>query len=301
MFKTLLKVVGVVLALGAIGAGGFVGMQVSAFNESIAKKYDIAPVNVTRSDDPAVLARGKQLAHGMGGCNGCHGENFGGGKVEAMGPLGTFKMPNITAGKAGALSSYSDAELARLIKHGVKKDGTAALFMPVEDFCWWPLEDVAALISFLRTVPPVDGVPGEKDVGVLGKVLDRLDKIPLDTARRIDHKNLPVAPAPAITPAYGAFVAKLCKGCHGPTLSGGPIPGAPPELPIPLNLTAHETGLKGWTFDDFERLMREGKRKSGQPLNPFMPVESTKNFSDTEMRALWAYLESIESRPFGER
>jgi mono/diheme cytochrome c family protein len=97
------------------------------------------------------------------------------------------------------------------------------------------------------------------------------------------------------------FVATSCRGCHGPTLTGGPIPGAPPGLAVPLNLTAHETGLKGWRYDDFVALLREGKRKNGKPLDPFMPVEALKNMNDVELHALWAYLQSVPPRPFGER
>jgi hypothetical protein len=74
--------------------------------------------------------------------------------------------------------------MARLILHGVKRDGRGLLFIPSGDYQWWPLEDVTALISYLRTAPPVDGRP---HIGLLGKVLDRLDLMPLEVARRIDH------------------------------------------------------------------------------------------------------------------
>jgi hypothetical protein len=70
---------------------------------------------------------------------------------------------------------------------------------------------------------------------------------------------------------------------------------------VPLNLTPHETGLKGWTYDDFMALLRSGKRKNGKPLDPFMPVLALKNLSELETRALWAYLQSVPPRPFGDR
>jgi hypothetical protein len=47
--------------------------------------------------------------------------------------------------------------------------------------------------------------------------------------------------------------------------------------------------------------MRKAQRKNGKPLNPFMPVENWKNFDDTEMHALWAYLQTLPPRPFGGR
>ena len=74
--------------------------------------------------------------------------------------------------------------------------------------------------------------------------------------------------------AYGAYLVRGCTGCHGDGLSGGPIPGAPPSTPVPLNLTPHETGLAAWTYEDFDKLLTQGVRKSGKKLDPFMPVEA---------------------------
>ncbi len=298
--KILLAVVGVVV-LAALGIGGFAFMQISAFDESMAKKYDVPVGTVALTTDPVMLERGKHLAESLGSCNDCHGANYGGGKSIAMGPLGTVKFPNITTGKNGKLSEYADGELFRLLKHGLRKDGTSVRFMPAGDFAWWPDEDVAALISHLRTLPPVDGEPGNVEIGALGKVLDRMDKVPFDVARRIDHANLPKGPVPSESPEYGAYVGKLCTGCHGATLSGGPIPGAPPEFPLPLNLTSHETGLKEWSYADFNKLLTEGVRKNGKKLDPFMPMESFKNMNDTEKKALFAYLQSVPAKPLGGR
>jgi hypothetical protein len=120
-------------------------------------------------------------------------------------------------------------------------------------------------------------------------------------ARRIDHADIPVASGPEPTAKYGSFIARLCTGCHGEHLSGGRIPGAPDSIPIPLNITPDATGLAGWTFDDFEKLMRNAQRKGGKVLDPFMPVELLKNMDDTEIHALWAYLQTVPPLPFGKR
>jgi len=63
----------------------------------------------------------------------------------------------------------------------------------------------------------------------------------------------------------------------------------------------HETGLKDWTYQDFTTLLREGKRKNGKVLDPFMPFEALKNLNEVEMSALWAYLQSVPPHPFGAR
>ena len=173
--------------------------------------------------------------------------------------------------------------------------------MPAPDFAWWPDEDMVAVISYLRTVPAVARPSGAMQLGLLAKVLDRQDMIPIDVARRIDHQQRPVAPPPTPTAAYGTFLANACRGCHGATLSGGRIPGAPSDMAIPLNITPHETGMSGWTYADFDKLLSTGIRKSGKTLDPMMPVTQLGKFNQTERQALWAFLQSVPAKPFSGR
>jgi mono/diheme cytochrome c family protein len=299
--KRTLQALAGVLALAVLSVGGFVCVQARAFDASMARVYDVPVPTIARSSDPAVIARGKHLAESLGACTLCHGQNLGGGRVEPMGPMGTIVIPNITTGKDGRGNLYTDGELARLIEHGIRRDGTSVRLMPSTDWTWWPEEDVVALVSFLRAQPPVDGDPGVVELTTMAKVLDRVDSIPIDVARRIDHAAQHAPPSPSPDAKYGAFVGTPCRGCHGPGLSGGPIPGAPPGMAVPLNLTPHETGLKGWTYEDFESVAREGKRRNGKPVDPFMPLEPIRNMNDVERRALWAYLQSAPPRPFGQR
>jgi len=297
----ILRWIGVALLAVVVALAAFVGYEVYAFNASMATRYDIPLPDVTRSTDPVVVERGKHIVESYGACLGCHGGNLGGGKAEDFGPLGTVVYPNITTGQGGAGADYSDAEFARLLKHGVKRDGSPVQLMPSGDFAWWPMDDVTAVVSYVRTVPPVDGQPRRVSFGVLAKVLDRLDMLPIDVARRIDHANLPIAPPPAETKEYGERLASGCRGCHGETLSGGPIPGAPATLPVPLNLTPDATGLKDYSLDDFKAVLRTGIRKNGKTLDPFMPISDTKNLTDMELGALYAYFRSLPPKPFGSR
>jgi cytochrome c553 len=299
ILKRILLVIGALVLLVAIGGGIFVYTQCSAFDASMAKVYDVPVPNVTRSTDEAVLARGKHLAESLTACNtkDCHGADMGGGATLVMGPLGTLTGPNLTT----MLAAYSDGELVRLIKHGIKKDGRSVRFMPIQDFNWLPESDTTALVSYLRTLKPVDRPNGPTQIGWLGKVLDRQGKIDLDIARIVDHAKVDNAPAPSADANYGRYVIRLCTGCHGKGLSGGRIPGAPSEFPEPLNLTPHETGLKGWTYEDFDKLLTEGMRKNGQKLHPFMPVEATSKMDEIEKKAMWAYLQSVPPTPKGNR
>jgi hypothetical protein len=299
--KRALKLTG--LAIGALVLSGaaYGGVQMSQFDASLDKVYEVSVPKLALSTDAVVLARGKHLVESTAPCAvaACHGIDLGGGTPILMGPIGTFAGPNITRGNLGA--AYSDGELARLITHGLKKDGRSVRFMPAQDFAWLPDSDVTAIVSYLRTVPAVDRPNEPTVIKPLGKVLDRRNEIILDVARRIDHSKRESVPEPAPTAAYGAFLTRLCVGCHGEQLSGGHIPGTPPSIPIPLNLTPDATGLKDWTFDDFDRLMRHATRKDGKPLDPFMPVDAWRNFDAVEMRAIWAYLRSLPPTAFGSR
>jgi len=299
--KKILLGLGSVVTLTLLGGGAFAYTQSSAFAESMSKVYEVPVRNVTRSTDPAVLARGEHLSKSLGACAivECHGGDMAGGKTITMGPLGTVTAPNVTGAGLGAV--YSDGELARLIQHGVKKDGRSVTFMPMQEHGWLPDADVDAIISYLRSLPDVSKPNGPIEVGLLGKILDRKDAVVLDVARRIDHGKNEAAPAPEPTAAYGKFIGRTCIGCHGDKLSGGAIPGAPSDIPIPSNITRHDTGIGSWSYEDFAKLLDTGTRKNGQQLNPFMPLEMLTNMDEIERKAVWAYLQSVPPEAFGNR
>ncbi|HEY8072620.1 MAG TPA: c-type cytochrome [Labilithrix sp.] len=289
----------VVLVVG--GGGIYACSKASTFDASMAKVYDVPVPKIERSTDPDVLARGKHLANAVAPCTAslCHGADVGGGKPIVMGPVATLNAPNITAGGLGA--AYTDGELARLLRHGIKKDGRSLTFMPVQDFAWLPDSDIAAIVSYLRTLPSVDRPNGDVTVGVLGKVLDVNGQMELCVARQIDHDKPDIAPAPSPTAAYGKYITRLCTGCHGHGFSGGPLPGAPKSMPVPKNITPHETGLKDWTYDDFDKLLTTGMSKSGKQIKDLMPIEAFGQMSDLEKHAVWEYLRTLPPLPFGNR
>jgi hypothetical protein len=299
--KRILTGLGAVLLVVVLGGAVFVYTKVSSFDASMDRVYDVPVPSLVRSTDPAVLARGHHLVESVAPCatSSCHGTNLGGGKVIVMGPLGSYSGPNLTESGLGA--AYTDGEFVRLIRHGIKKDGRSVLFMPAGDFNWMSESDVVAVVSYLRSVPPVERANQPTHIGLIGKILDRMDKLPMDIARRIDHDHIEMAPATAPTAEFGRFLARGCYSCHGKTLSGGPIPGAPASFPVPLNITPHPTGIQGWTYEDFDRLLTAGVRKNGEKLKPFMPIDAYGKLDEVEKRALFAFLLTLPPLPFGGR
>jgi len=274
--KAALKGAGGLLAVGVVGIVGYVSVQVRAFDANMAEVYDVPVPVVVRSSDAAVLARGKHLAESVAACtsSSCHGEQLSGGTTIEMGPVATIRGPNVTK----ILLDYSDGDLARLLHHGIKRDGRSVTFMPVQDYAWLPDDDVAAIVSYVRTVPLVDTTSEPTVIKTLGKVLDRKDKIVFDVARHIDHAAGIRAKGATPTVEYGQFLAMGCQGCHGERFSGGPLPGAPSSMAIPLNLTPHETGLKNWSFDDQQASQRgrAEERKAPRPADAVRGVQKVR-------------------------
>jgi hypothetical protein len=86
------------------------------------------------------------------------------------------------------------------------------------------------------------------------------------------------------------------------TLSGGEIPGFPPEWPSAPNLTSGEGGrLPGWGEEGFIQIIKTGQ-KHGRAINPeYMPWESYRHMTEDELRAVYLYLQSLPPKPFGNR
>jgi mono/diheme cytochrome c family protein len=159
--------------------------------------------------------------------------------------------------------------------------------------------DFAALVAFLRQLPPVDRTTPPPNVRLVGRALFATNRLPMIPAARIDHATVREPPAPGVTPEYGDYLATVggCKGCHGPTLAGGPYgePGAPPAA----NLTP--TGIGHYAEADFVRALRDGVRPDGSAIAAQMPVRFTKLMTDDEIRALFLYLRSVPPRELGAR
>jgi mono/diheme cytochrome c family protein len=118
---------------------------------------------------------------------------------------------------------------------------------------------------------------------------------------KIDHDAKRPEAEPGPTKEWGAILIRTCSGCHGETLSGGPIPGADPSWPPSRNLTPDATGLKDWKFEDFKKAVTTGERPNGEKLNPAMPYAVYKGMSEDDLHALWEYLQTVPAKPAGGR
>jgi hypothetical protein len=117
-----------------------------------------------------------------------------------------------------------------------------------------------------------------------------------DAAEKIDHR----LPAPAVvaadgSPAHGAYVAGMCVGCHGAQLTGGKIPGAPPDWPAAADLTPGEGSVMARypNAEAFIAMLRSGRRPDGSAVSKVMPFESLRELDDADARALYDHLRRL--------
>lgn len=293
-----------------VGLGALVGVVLLALGvlylltqRRIDRRYEVAGHDVAVIDDSASSARGEHLAH-IRGCIGCHGEGLRGAVFIDVAPVARLHAANLTRGAGGVAANYVEArDWERSIRQGVAPDGRPLLFMPAHEFYPMGDEDLGALIAYIRSRPPVDNVFPAQSVGPIGRALFQAGKLPLLPAELVDHDApRPATPAVGITPEYGRYLAGTCIGCHGAGFSGGPIPGAPPEMAIPMNITPDTvTGIGKWSEADFARAVRTGVRPNGTPISPDMPVKEFAHFTDDEISALWSYLRTLPVKAYGGR
>ncbi|HEY5547667.1 MAG TPA: c-type cytochrome [Gemmatimonadaceae bacterium] len=272
--------------------------------QTLNKKIEYSDASPPIPKDSASIARGRHLSRAISKCVDCHGDDFGGQVVFDALPMARVVAPNLTTGRGGIAGDRTDDDLLRAIRHGIGVGGRALVLMPVRDYWHMGDADVGSLIAYLRTLPAVDRELPATSFGLVGRVLLlKGDLAGMFDAKQLDHLARRSAPPAADTTAdYGRYLAEIggCTGCHGPTLSGGAIPGMPPEARPARNITPE--GIGSWTEQDFFKALREGIRPDGTPLDSMqMPVRLTREMTDAETRAIYLFLRTVPPKATGGR
>jgi len=240
----------------------------------LRQKFDIAAAPIEVPTDSAAIARGRHLLETRG-CEGCHGEGLKGEVFFDQPMLARLVAPNVVR----AIKGYSNPDLARLLRHGVRPNGTGVAVMPSSMFYHLDDADLAGLIAYLRTLPDKgsDTLPATslRLLARVGLVMGQYKLEPVDITH--DAPRTPNGPDPA---ARGQYLAKsTCSECHGQQLEGSE------ETPA-LSIVA------GYSQAEFARLMREGVPRDGRKLALMGDVARSRfvHFSDDEIGALYAYL-----------
>jgi mono/diheme cytochrome c family protein len=115
---------------------------------------------------PTAVARGEYLAKIMD-CGGCHTPGALAGKPDFARPLagsdvgfrvpgaGVLYPPNLTPDPDAGLGQWSDEQIVRAVKYGERPDGRRLIpVMPWPSYSALTDADAAALVAYLRTLPP---------------------------------------------------------------------------------------------------------------------------------------------------
>lgn len=290
-------------AVGAIALLAAAAVAFGSWNADRRRERHVAlpPLpTFALQESPALLERGRYL-FSTRGCAECHGADGGGRAFIDSGAM-RVKSPDISGGPTSAVAHYTADDWSRTLRHGVKPDGTPVFIMPAEDFARLTDTDLSALVTYVKQLPPAGGSPLETKLPLHVRVLYGLGIIP-DAPEKIDHALPPAQPVPeALSVEHGRYVASMCMGCHGAGLSGGKIPGGPPDWPAAANLTPGEGSVIGRYPDAgaFMTMLRSGRRPDGSAI-AVMPFASLKGLSDIDAGAVYLFLKSLPPRPAGSR
>lgn len=324
MFKKI--ILGILALLIVVIVGAVIYIQLNW-----DKTYDIAYPDLQVSTDSTVIAKGKYLVHGPAHCSNCHvgsvaemiaadaGENIPlkGGAIFPLGPLGNIFPKNLTPDPITGIGRYADGEIFRMMRHAVKPNGTATLsvLMPFWDMAD---EDLIAVVSYLRSMAPVENKVPENQWTFMGKFA----RVIASSFQPIENPNPPTfAPEMQATIERGEYLARYvanCVGCHtardpmtfeaiGPEFGGGmefePWPefalavGGDPELWTRTpNITPHPNSAlsKFKTVAEWKARFRQGRLIpiSQMHWGPFSRM------SDEDLEALYLFLTSLEPQDY---
>jgi mono/diheme cytochrome c family protein len=238
------------------------------------------------------IQRGKHIVKSRVSCDGCHGSDFGGAAVVDMALVGHWIAPNLTSGEGSVTRGFTANAWDRAVRHGVRHNGMTSS-MPSQDFVNLTDHELSDVVAYIRSMPPVNRDLGPVKFGPVFSFMIATDP-KVFVAATINHNkpHLVEPPHQAATAELGQHIVQVCRGCHGPNLSGGTLAGDP-DMPLVANITPHATGLKSWNEADFVRALREGKRKDGTAISTRMPWQAYGQMTDTELKALWAYLRTV--------
>jgi len=252
------------------------------------------------------LARGKYLMDTVVACGNCHVQRGPQGEpLFERGLSGGFKFDlppftayaaNITPDVETGIGRWTDAQLTRAIREGLRPDGSLiGPPMPIEFYRHLSDADVAALVAYMRAQPPVaNAVPKS------------VYRMPLPPSYGPPVKQV-VAPPAKDQRRYGEYLVQIahCMECHTPRDekgqlvmsrlgAGGESFKGPWGVSVSRNLTPDPSGLKDWTDAQIAKTIRTGMRPDGQALKPPMGFGFYSQISDTDMAAIIVYLRSLK-------
>lgn len=227
----------------------------------------------------AQLADGPRQLHTLG-CLSCHGDRLQGDNFMDDPNVATLYAPNLTLVAAKA----TDAQLDHAIRQGIGHDGKPLLVMPSEGYQFLTDQEVAALISAIRTFPKTGPETPRRKAGPLGRlgiVLGKFRTAPELVEQYKAERLADFGPEYAL----GRHIVEVnCTSCHGANLKGKEVePG----------VVSADLAIAG-AYDDaqFKTLLRRGVAPGKKDIGLMGRVARSdfKYLTDDEISAVHSYL-----------
>lgn len=239
----------------------------------IRRDHRIAPVAVAVPHDAASIAEGARLATLLG-CPSCHGN----GKGALWTPVDRWYGQVAPPAIARRLANYSDAEVARLIRHGVTRRGATLFVMPTWSERNIADDDLGRIIAWARTLRPArDDSLAETWWGPKA----RWQMLTGDLRQSAEPASIAPKTRPADSGGY--FTKALCAECHDlhedRTHDGETVPALAPVA-------------AAYTDADFQRLLHTGVAAGGRKLGLMTTIvgENLHALHDDEIVMIHRYL-----------
>lgn len=263
---------------------------------------------------PQRLERGRYIATALSGCVYCHSHHDwaapgtpitpgseGAGEVLPYNDLpGRIVAPNLTPDAETGAGNWTDDQLARSIREGIGHDGRALFpIMPYTHYREMSDEDVASVIVYLRSLPAVRHELPKTEIIFPVKYLIR--SVPEPVTSPVGEGFDPSSDLVK----RGAHLVNLagCGDCHTPQVKGEKLPGlefaggatfsGPWGNVASANLTPDPSGIPYYDEALFLQVMHSGYVKA-RPLSPIMPVMVYTNLTDSDLKAIFAYLRTLK-------
>ncbi len=256
--------------------------------------------------------RGRYLVEGPMHCFACHSESTwdkdglpvpgrkGAGQKYFPEAGLPFKLvvPNISPDPETGSGTWTDEQFERALRQGIGHDGRVLFpLMPYYNFRNLSDEDLASVIVYIRSIPPVrNPLPKRQLPPELETTLKPLDPV-----------TGPVAgPNRASLVERGKNLVALgnCAGCHTPTderfnplanmdFSGGAPLDGPWGRVASANITPDPSGISYYDEKKFIEVIRTG-HVGARKLNQIMLWRYFRNMSDEDLKAIFAYLRTLK-------
>jgi cytochrome c553 len=273
-----------IIRVGAFAVAGMAGVAMIGIGVIyarshlvITKTYPVPLSSWTAATDARAVAEGERLARIRGCYGGCHGTRLEGKLFWDEPGVATIAAPNLTA----IVRQYSDPELERAIRRGVRQNGRSVFAMPSDMFAGLADEDLQAIIAFLRSQPEEGGIGPITEVGLIGRV-----GLTIGLFKPM-ASGIPDG-SPAMVPrhdpvAWGRYLVRTsCTECHGMDLRGD---GTTPDLAI----------AGAFSEEAWEALMTQGTGLGGRDLGLMGGVARSRfaYLTPAERGAVHTYLKAM--------